>query len=62
MAKPGTPPVIGIIGGSGIDEIDGLSNLRWEEVASPVGRLAAWPRYHKHRVRLSPAQEGDRLL
>ncbi len=38
MAKPGTPPVIGIIGGSGIDEIDGLSNLRWEEVASPFGR------------------------
>ncbi|MCH7538896.1 MAG: S-methyl-5'-thioadenosine phosphorylase [Proteobacteria bacterium] len=38
MAKPGTPPVIGIIGGSGIDEIDGLSNLRWEEVASPFGQ------------------------
>ena len=38
MAKPGTPPVIGIIGGSGIDEIDGLSNLRREEVASPFGQ------------------------
>ena len=38
MAKPGTPPVIGIIGGSGIDEIDGLSNLRREDVASPFGQ------------------------
>jgi len=37
MAEPGTPPVIGIIGGSGIYEIDGLTNTRWEKVSSPFG-------------------------
>ncbi|MCB9930089.1 MAG: S-methyl-5'-thioadenosine phosphorylase [Alphaproteobacteria bacterium] len=34
---PGTPPVIGIIGGSGIYEIDGLENVRWQRVHSPFG-------------------------
>ncbi len=34
---PGTPPVIGVIGGSGIYEIDGLTDTRWEAVASPFG-------------------------
>jgi len=34
---PGTPPVIGIIGGSGVYEIDGLTNTRWEKVESPFG-------------------------
>lgn len=33
-----TPPVVGIIGGSGIYEIDGLSDVRWEAVASPFGQ------------------------
>ena len=33
----GTPPVIGVIGGSGIYEIDGLSNTRWERVESSFG-------------------------
>lgn len=37
MAEPGTPPVIGVIGGSGLYEIDGLENVRWEAVASPFG-------------------------
>ncbi|MDP7464685.1 MAG: S-methyl-5'-thioadenosine phosphorylase, partial [SAR324 cluster bacterium] len=37
MAQPGTPPVIGVIGGSGIYEIDGLANTRWEKVSSPFG-------------------------
>jgi 5'-methylthioadenosine phosphorylase len=37
MAKPGTPPVIGIIGGSGIYEIDGLKNAVWRRVESPFG-------------------------
>ena len=37
MAEAGTPPVIGVIGGSGIYEIDGLENTRWEAVASPFG-------------------------
>jgi 5'-methylthioadenosine phosphorylase len=37
MAEPGTPPVVGIIGGSGVYEIDGLHNTRWEKVFSPFG-------------------------
>ena len=36
-ASPGTPPVIGVIGGSGVYEIDGLENTRWERVESPFG-------------------------
>ncbi len=35
--KPGNDPVIGIIGGSGIYEIDGLVNTRWTRVASSFG-------------------------
>ncbi|MFT5442279.1 MAG: 5'-methylthioadenosine phosphorylase [Myxococcota bacterium] len=31
-------PVLGIIGGSGVYEIDGLSKLQWETVASPFGQ------------------------
>ncbi len=34
---PGTPPVIGVIGGSGVYDIDGLENTRWEKVPSPFG-------------------------
>ena len=37
MAEPGTPPVIGVIGGSGIYDIDGLTNLRWKAVETPFG-------------------------
>ena len=37
MAEPGTPPVIGIIGGSGIYEIDGLKNADWRRVESSFG-------------------------
>ncbi|CAK0742015.1 S-methyl-5'-thioadenosine phosphorylase [uncultured Gammaproteobacteria bacterium] len=37
MAEPGTPPVLGIIGGSGVYEIDGLTNRCWQKVASPFG-------------------------
>ena len=32
-----TPPVVGIIGGSGVYAIDGLENTRWRKVASPFG-------------------------
>jgi 5'-methylthioadenosine phosphorylase len=31
------PPVIGIIGGSGIYEVDGLTDVEWRRVASPFG-------------------------
>ena len=34
---PGTPPVIGVIGGSGVYDIDGLENTHWEKVSSPFG-------------------------
>ena len=37
MSEAGTPPVIGVIGGSGVYEIDGLQNTRWEKVSSPFG-------------------------
>ncbi len=37
MAEPGTPPVIGVIGGSGVYEIDGLDDTRWERIGSPFG-------------------------
>ncbi len=33
-------PVIGIIGGSGVYDIDGLENTRWERVASPFGETS----------------------
>jgi len=37
MAETATAPVIGVIGGSGVYEIDGLVNTRWERVSSPFG-------------------------
>jgi 5'-methylthioadenosine phosphorylase len=30
-------PVVGILGGSGVYELDGLANARWEKVESPFG-------------------------
>jgi 5'-methylthioadenosine phosphorylase len=35
MAEP--TPVLGIIGGSGVYEVDGLANARWETVETPFG-------------------------
>ena len=35
--SPDRPPVIGVIGGSGIYEIDDLEDLSWETVESPFG-------------------------
>lgn len=32
--------IIGVIGGSGIYEIDGLENVRWETVTSPFGKVS----------------------
>ncbi|SOD96054.1 S-methyl-5'-thioadenosine phosphorylase [Caenispirillum bisanense] len=37
MADGHSKPVLGIIGGSGVYEIDGLTNTRWETVESPFG-------------------------
>jgi len=35
-----TAPVIGIIGGSGLYEIDGLADVEWRRVESPFGRTS----------------------
>ena len=32
-----TKPVIGVIGGSGVYELEGLENTRWEKLSSPFG-------------------------
>ncbi len=40
MSLGGTPPVIGVIGGSGVYEIDGLENTRWEKITSPFGEAS----------------------
>jgi 5'-methylthioadenosine phosphorylase len=37
MSEVGTPPIIGVIGGSGVYEIDGLENTRWVKVTTPFG-------------------------
>jgi len=37
MTEPGIPPVLGVIGGSGLYEIDGLSDTRWEPIDTPFG-------------------------
>jgi len=31
-------PILGIIGGSGVYDIDGLQNTRWEKVTSSFGK------------------------
>ncbi|MBL4721990.1 MAG: S-methyl-5'-thioadenosine phosphorylase [Alphaproteobacteria bacterium] len=37
MAETGTPPVIGVIGGSGIYDIEGLTNVEWKKIDTPFG-------------------------
>ncbi len=37
MNQPGTPPVIGVIGGSGVYDIDGLENTEWRQIVTPFG-------------------------
>jgi 5'-methylthioadenosine phosphorylase len=37
MSEPGTPPVIGVIGGSGVYDIEGLEKAEWITVESPFG-------------------------
>lgn len=38
MANSSQTPVLGIIGGSGVYDIEGLSHKRWERVDSPFGK------------------------
>jgi 5'-methylthioadenosine phosphorylase len=40
MSDPANEPVIGVIGGSGVYEIDGLENTRWERISSPFGEAS----------------------
>ena len=35
--EPGTPPTLGILGGSGIYDIDGLEDVRWQALETPFG-------------------------
>ena len=37
MSEPGTPPVLGVLGGSGIYDIPGLERTEWRRVESPFG-------------------------
>jgi 5'-methylthioadenosine phosphorylase len=37
MGEAGTPPVVGIIGGSGIYDMDGLESVEWRKVEGPFG-------------------------
>ncbi len=37
MAESAPGPVVGVIGGSGVYDIDGLDNAHWEKVSSPFG-------------------------
>jgi 5'-methylthioadenosine phosphorylase len=37
MSEPGTPPVIGVIGGSGVYDIEGLEKAEWITVDSSFG-------------------------
>jgi len=37
MTEPGTPPVVGVIGGSGLYDIPGLTGTEWRRVTSPFG-------------------------
>jgi 5'-methylthioadenosine phosphorylase len=37
MSAEGSSPLLAVIGGSGVYDIEGLSNTRWEKIASPFG-------------------------
>ncbi len=37
MGETGTSPALGVIGGSGLYEIAGLADTRWEKISSPFG-------------------------
>jgi 5'-methylthioadenosine phosphorylase len=40
MSQRFQKPVLGVIGGSGVDDIQGLTNKRWQHVASPFGEAS----------------------
>jgi 5'-methylthioadenosine phosphorylase len=73
MTTPGVPPVLGIIGGSGLYEIEGLEGAQWLPVTSPFGepsdevlvgyldglKLAFLPR-HGRGHRIPPSELNSR--
>jgi len=38
MSGAGTPPMLGVIGGSGLYDIEGLENITWRSVETPFGQ------------------------
>ncbi len=38
MGEAGTPPMLGVIGGSGLYDIEGLENIAWRPVKTPFGQ------------------------
>ena len=46
MANQKKKSVIGVIGGSGVYDIEGLTNKRWERVNSPFGEASEIGRAH----------------
>jgi 5'-methylthioadenosine phosphorylase len=40
MSKKNRTPVFGVIGGSGVYDIEGLVNKRWERISSPFGEAS----------------------
>ena len=40
MTKKHRPPVFGVIGGSGVYDIEGLTNKRWERISSTFGEAS----------------------
>lgn len=40
MSKKNRPPVFGVIGGSGVYDIEGLTNKRWKRISSPFGEAS----------------------
>ncbi len=37
MGDGAKPPLVGVIGGSGVYDLDGLADVRWEAIGSPFG-------------------------
>ncbi len=54
MAETGNEPLVGVIGGSGVYDIDGLEDVRWVEVETPFGAPSD--------ALLSGALDGQRMV
>ena len=54
-------PVIGIIGGSGLYQIDGLADLAWRRVESPFGRTSDEFCFGSPMARMLGTRQGRRV-